>query len=180
MSTQVDIPGYVAGTWAIDPARSTVSFEVRQMGISTVRGRFDEVEGTILTTEHPWHSSVSAVIRAASINTGNRRRDRHLQTAGFLAAEQHPTIAFASTGLRPDGDAVLIDGDLTIRGVTKRVTLSTDVGGFDAGDDGRPRVRLSARSALDRDGYGVVRGPAAAVISKKVTVLLAIEATRQD
>ena len=133
MSMQVDIPGYVTGTWVIDTARSHVSFRAIQAGIFTVRGSFDDFEGTIVTAENPWDSSVSVVIRTASVNTKNNRRDKHLHTNDFLNPEQYPTITFTSTGLRADGDSVLVDGDLTIRGVTKQVTLKTEVDGFSVG-----------------------------------------------
>jgi polyisoprenoid-binding protein YceI len=180
MSTQVDIPGYVVGTWAIDTARSDVSFQIRQLGLSTVRGGFGAVEGTIVTAADPRRSSVSAVIRTASVTTDHRRRDKHLRTRDFLDVEQHATITFASTGLRTDGDAVLLDGDLTIRGITRPVTLTVTVEGFGAGRDGLPVARFSARTEVNRDDYGVIRGVASAVIDKKVTVTLAVEAVKQD
>ncbi|GFJ76386.1 YceI family protein [Phytohabitans houttuyneae] len=105
MSMQVDIPGYVAGSWVIDAASSDVTFQIQQMGFSTVSGSFDDFEGTIVTADNPRDSSVTAVIRTASVNTRNKRRDKHLQTKGYLNTKQHPTITFASTGVREDGAA---------------------------------------------------------------------------
>jgi polyisoprenoid-binding protein YceI len=180
MSTQVDIPGYVAGTWVIDTARSDVSFEIRQVGVSTVHGRFEDFEGTIVTTENPQDSSVNAVIRAASVNTKDKRRDKHIQTGGYLNVQQHPTITFTSTGLRADGDKVFMDGDLTVRDITKPVTLTVDVDGFSVGQDGKPRARFSAHTEINRNDYGVVRGVAAAVIHKKVKIFIKVEANKQD
>jgi polyisoprenoid-binding protein YceI len=180
VSTQVDIPGYVAGTWVIDAARSDVSFRAIQAGISTVRGGFDRVEGRIVTAENPRDSSVSAVIRTASVNTKNNRRDKHLHTNDFLNVEQYPTITFTSTGLRTDGDDVLLDGDLTIRAVTKRVTLKTEVDGFSVGPDGKPLARFSAHTEINGGDYGVIRGLYAAVVNKKIKVDLRIEADKQD
>ncbi|HET8662644.1 MAG TPA: YceI family protein [Micromonosporaceae bacterium] len=177
---QFDIPGYVTGAWVIDTDRSDVSFEVRQMGVFTVRGSFDDIEGTIVTMENPRDSSVSAVIRTASVNTRNDRRDKHLRTGDFLDVERYPTMTFTSTGVRPNGHNVLVDGDLAIRGATKQVTLNMEVNSFGLGHDGRPLARFSARTEISRNGYGVVRGPAAAVVSKTVKIILRIEATRQD
>lgn len=180
MSTQVDIPGYVAGTWAIDAARSDVAFEIAQAGFSTVRGSFDDFEGTIVTTAEPQDSSVSAVIRSASVNTKNKRRDKHLLTRGYLSAAQHPTITFTSTGLRADGDTILVDGDLSIRDVTKQVTLTLEINGFGAGHGGKELARFTAHTEINREEYGVIRGVASAVISKTVKIILNIEATKQD
>lgn len=179
MSTQVDIPGYVTGTWVIDAARSDVSLQIRQAGFSTVRGRFDEVEGTIVTAADPRDSSVTAVISSTSVNTANKRRDEHLRTKDFLNVESHPTITFASTGVRTDGGGVHVDGDLTICGVTRPVTLEVEVEEFGVGRGGRPLVRLSARTEINRADHGVSCGPASAFISKKVAIALKIEATKQ-
>ena len=87
-----DIPGYIAGTWAIDPVHSEVSFVVRHMAVSKVRGRFDKFEGTIVTGEDPLASSVSATIDATSISTGQEQRDAHIRSADFFDVEEHPTL----------------------------------------------------------------------------------------
>jgi polyisoprenoid-binding protein YceI len=180
MATQVDIPGYVAGTWTIDAVRSTVSFQIRQMGFATVHGSFGEFEGTIVTAENFADSSAKVVIKAASVNTKNKRRDTHIRTGGYLNVKGQPTITFTSTGLRADGDNFLVEGDLTIREVTKPVTLTIKPEGFGVGPDGKPVVRFTATTEIDRSEYGVVRGVASAVISKKVEISLKIEASKQD
>ncbi len=180
MSTQVDIPGYTVGTWAIDAARSAVSFRIRQGGLATVRGTFDDVGGTIVTAPDPSHSSVRAVIGTASVNTRNKRRDEHLRTKDFLDVERHPSITFTSTGVRAAGDDILLDGDLTVQGVTKRVTLSLHLDGFSAGPDGAALARFSGRTELNRKDYGVTCGPASPFISKKLKIRLEIEAAKQD
>ncbi|HZN19835.1 MAG TPA: YceI family protein [Micromonosporaceae bacterium] len=180
MSTQVDIPGYVAGTWVIDTARSDVSFQVRQLGVFTIGGTFDDFEGTIVTRENPRDSSVSAVIRTASVNTKNKIRDRHLRTDDFLKVEQYPTMTFASTGVRVDGDSFLVDGDLTILAVTKQVTLTVETNGFGVGHDGKPLARFSAYTEVNNREYGVIRGATAVVASNKIKVILKIEANKQD
>lgn len=180
MSTQVNVPGYVTGTWVIDPARSEVSFQVRQFGFAKARGNFEDFEGTIVTTENPLDSSVTAVIRTASVNTRSKRRDDHLRTDDFLAAETYPTMTFTSTGVRIEEGTFLVDGDLTVRAVTKQVTLHLTVDGVDTGSAGRPTARLSAHTEISRNEFGVTGGGAGAVIGDKVTVTLQIVADKQD
>ena len=179
MSTQVDIPGYVTGTWAIDAARSGVSFQSRLAGLSTVRGGFDEVEGTLVTAADPRDSSVTATVRAESVNTRNTRRDEHLRTADFLDAGPHPTLTFVSTGVRADAGAVRVDGELTLRGNTRPVTLDVEVEEFGADADGTPLVRLVARTAIARADFGVTCGAAGPFIGKKVAITLRITATKR-
>jgi polyisoprenoid-binding protein YceI len=178
MSTQIDIPGYVAGTWAIDTVHSVVSFQVRLLGVFKTRGAFDDFEGTIVTTENPLDSSVHAVIKTASVNTKNKRRDKDLHKDSFLNAGQYPTMTFTSTGVRADGDHFLVDGDLTIRAVTKPVTLTLKPNGF--GTDGKPLARFTAHTEISCNEFGVTRGASAPAISDKVGITLEIQASRQD
>src|SRR6202008_607153 len=95
-SMSVEIPGYIAGTWAIDPVHSEVSFVVRHMVVSKVRGRFDRFEGSLNLADNPLDSSVEAVIDAGSVNTGNEQRDGHVRSADFFDVDQHPQITFRS------------------------------------------------------------------------------------
>ena len=118
--TAQTIPGYVAGTWDIDPAHSEVSFLVRHMVVSKVRGRFNDFEGTIVTGEDPTASTVKATIAAGSIDTNQEQRDAHVRSADFLDVENHPTLSFTSTGLRPNGDHYVLEGDFTIRASPSR------------------------------------------------------------
>ena len=92
--TAVEIPGYVAGTWAIDPVHSEVSFVVRHMMVSKVRGRFDKFEGTIVTAEDPLQSHVNATVDLSSVNTGEPNRDNHIRSADFFEVESHPDPDF--------------------------------------------------------------------------------------
>ncbi len=126
-TTATEIPGYVAGTWTIDPVHSEVSFVVRHMMVSKVRGRFDKFEGTIVTADEPLQSSVNATVDLSSVNTGAPDRDNHIRSADFFEVESHPTMTFRSTGLRRGGDDFLLDGELTIRGTTRPVTLKLGV-----------------------------------------------------
>ncbi len=186
MSTAaVEIPGYLAGTWAIDPVHSEVSFVVRHMMVSKVRGRFDKFEGTIVTAENPLESSVTATVDVSSINTGQEQRDAHIRSADFFEAETHPNMTFTSTGVRAAGDDFLLDGDLTIRGVTKPVTFKLEVSGFGPDAYGGTRAGFSAATEINRHDFGVsFNGPIPGVpggvaVSDKVTINLEAEGVLQ-
>jgi polyisoprenoid-binding protein YceI len=178
MSTQLEIPGYVAGTWAIDSVHSDVSFEIRHFGLFKTRGIFDDFAGTIVTAQNPLDSTVTAVVKTASVNTGNKRRDKDIHKDDFLSVAQYPTMTFASTGVRLDGDRFLVDGDLTIRATTKRVTLNLEPAGF--GVDGRPVAKLTASTEISCNDFGVTRGMAAPVVGDKVRIVLEVQAGKQD
>ncbi|WP_327290522.1 YceI family protein [Streptomyces sp. NBC_01198] len=177
MSTQVNIPGYDAGTWVIDSARSEVAFHVRMLGFMKSRGTFDDFEGTIVIAANPLDSSVNAVIRSASVNTKNKKRDQDIQHAGYLNVEQYPTITFNSTGVRADGDDFLVDGDLTALAVTKQVTLRLAAKGSETGTDGQPVARFTADTQLSNKELGVTKG--SSFINDTTTVVLEIVATKQ-
>jgi len=182
MSTAVTIPGYVVGTWDADVVHSEVSFVVRHMVVSKVRGRFERFSATIETAEDPLASRVEATIDAASVTTGNEQRDQHIRSADFLDVEHHPTITFRSTGIRPNGSRFLLDGELTIRGITRPVTLDLEVNGFTPDPYGGTRAGFSATTEIDRNDFQVsYNGPIpgadnAMILSDKVTINLEIEA----
>jgi polyisoprenoid-binding protein YceI len=184
-TTAVEIPGYVAGTWAIDPVHSEVSFVVKHMMVSKVRGRFDKFEGTIVTAEDPLASSVTASVDLSSINTGQEQRDAHIRSADFFEVEKHPTMTFTSTGVSAHGDGFLLDGDLTIKRVTRPVTFNLEVNGFGPDAYGGTRVGFSATTEINRHDYGVsFNGPIPGVpggvaVSDKVTITLEIEGVLQ-
>jgi polyisoprenoid-binding protein YceI len=177
--TAVEIPGYVAGTWAIDPVHSEVSFVVRHMMVSKVRGRFDKFEGTITTAPDPLQSSVNATVDLSSVNTGEPNRDNHIRSADFFEVESHPTLTFRSTGVRRAGEDFLLDGDLTIRGTTKPVTLKLEINGFGPDAYGGTRVGFSATTDINRTDWGVsYNGPipgGGVAVSEKVTINLEVE-----
>jgi polyisoprenoid-binding protein YceI len=176
------VPGFVVGTWDIDPVHSEVSFVVRHMVVSKVRGRFDRFEGTIVTADDPLQSSVEATINAASINTNQEQRDAHIRSADFLDVDNHPEITFRSLAVRPRGDNFLVEGDLTIRGVTKPVTLELEVNGFTPDPYGGTRAGFTATTEINRQDFEVsYNGPIpgadnAMVLSDKVTLNIEVEA----
>jgi polyisoprenoid-binding protein YceI len=175
MTTATRIPGYVVGTWTIDPVHSDVAFVVRHFSVSKVRGRFDAVSGTIVTPEDPDKSSVTATIQAGSVNTNNEQRDGHIRSADFLHVEEHDHLAFTSTVVRIDGEDVEIDGELTLHGVTKPITLTGELGGFAESPHGKV-LGVSASAEIKRSDFGV--GPAipAAVVGDKIKIELSVEA----
>ncbi|SFQ52067.1 Polyisoprenoid-binding protein YceI [Amycolatopsis arida] len=172
------IPGYLAGTWDIDPVHSDVSFTVRHLGVSKVRGSFGEFSGEITTAESITDSTVIATIQAAGIDTNNEQRDGHVRSADFLDVERFPTLTFRSTGIRVDGEDYLIDGELTVRGVTRPVTLTTELGGFGDGmTEGSKVLGVSASTEISRSDFGVGASIPTAVVSDKIRIELNIEAS---
>jgi polyisoprenoid-binding protein YceI len=149
------IPGYVAGTWALDPTHSDITFSVRHLAISKVRGSFEKFDVTVVTAENPLDSTVKATIDVASVNTNQADRDGHLRTSDFFAIDEFPTMEFVSTGIRAEGDIVYIDGDLTLRGVTKPVTLEGELGGFTTDGYGQTKAGASASTKINRLDFGV-------------------------
>ena len=174
MTVATAIPGFVAGTWHADPARSTIGFSVRQMAISKVRGRFTGCGVTIVTGDDPRHSSVTATIDAGSLDTGNARRDEHLRSAAYLDAERHPAMTYRSTRIWPAEGGWVVDGELTVRGVTARVPLSLTLNEF----DGR-QARFTATARISRREFGA--GPGlGGIVADAVSISLDIHALRQN
>jgi polyisoprenoid-binding protein YceI len=187
MTTEaVEIPGYIAGTWTIDPVHSTVGFTIRHMMISKVRGRFSAFEGTLVTAADPLESQVTATVDLTSIDTGNAQRDQHVRSADFLDVDRHTTMTYRSTGLRSVGDGLVMDGDLTLCGVTKPVSLALEIEGFGP-DPFHPedafkgaRAGFTATGEIDRTDFGVgdnatIPGGALA-LSQRLQIVLEIQA----
>jgi len=175
------IPGYTVGTWKIDQAHSDVSFTVRHLMVSKVRGHFRSFEGTFVTAEDPQNSSVTATIQLDSIDTNQEQRDAHLRSADFLEIEKHPAMTYRSTGVRRDGDEIIVDGDLTIRGITHPVALTVEVNGFGPDPYGGTRTGFSAAGEINRNDYGItanmVLPTGGVMVSEKIQLTIEIEAT---
>ena len=181
----VEIPGYVAGTWAIDPVHSEVSFVVRHMMVSKVRGRFDKFEGSIVTTEDPLASTVTASVDLSTINTGQEQRDAHIRSAAFFEVEKYPTMTFTSTAIKASEEGYILEGDLTLKGVTKAVAFDLEVTGFGPDAYGGTRCGFSAVTQINRMDFGVAfNGPIPGVpggvtVSANVNITLEIEGVLQ-
>jgi len=179
------IPGYQAGTWAIDPSHSDVSFTVRHLMVSKVRGQFTQFEGTIVTAEDPAKSSVTASIDLNSIDTRNEQRDNHIRSADFFDVGQFPTMSYRSDALVDNGDGTwTLDGALTLHGVTKSVPLNLELNGFRGDPWGGQRVGFSATAELNRRDFGIdITMPldgGGVVVGDKVQIALEIEAVLQQ
>ena len=145
----------VAGTYALDVSHTSVEFVARHM-LTKVRGRFTEFSGQIEVAERPEDSSVSVEIATASVQTDTGKRDEHLKSGDFFLIEEYPTITFTSTAVRRTGGTSFeLDGDLTIKDVTKPVTLIGEFLGAGPGMDGEtPMLAASARTTIDRERLG--------------------------
>lgn len=174
--------GLSAGTWNIDPVHSTVGFSVRHLMVSKVRGTFDTFSGAITVAEDGT-PSVTAEIAVDSVNTRNEQRDGHLKSADFFDTANHPTATFTSTGVRRNGDAYLVDGDFTLKGVTKPITLDVEFYGVNPGMGHGQVAGFEASVVLTRKDFGIdIDMPletGGAVVGDKVTVTLEIEAVKQ-
>lgn len=143
-------------TWQLDTAHTTVSFTAKHMMITKTRGIFKGVTGTIDFDEaNAAASSVSVVIPAATIETGEERRDNHLRSADFLDAESFPTVTFTSTSIEQKGDRWAITGDLAIRGVTRSVVLDAEHLGIVTGMSGLRHAGFEATTKIRRSDWGL-------------------------
>jgi polyisoprenoid-binding protein YceI len=178
--TSTSIPNYVAGTWSLDPAHTNIGFVVRHLMVSKVRGHFEKYNATIVTAPNPADSHAEVEVDLSSIVTGNDQRDGHLRSSDFFDVETSPTMTFRSTGIRADGEDFLVDGDLTIRGVTKPITLKVEIGGFGPDNYGGTRSGFSATAEINRHDFGVSWNAAieggGVVVSDKVTINIEAEA----
>ena len=144
-----------AGTWAIDPLHSSINFSVRHLMVGKVRGRFSEFSGSITVPDNGI-PSVSATIAVGSVDTGNKDRDHHVQAADFFDVENFPTATFRSTGLREDNDRYALDGEFSLRGVTKPITLTLEFFGVSPGMGKGEVAGFEAKVALSRKDFGVL------------------------
>lgn len=177
-------PVVPAGTYTVDPAHSRVGFSVRHLGVATTKGSFDafggvlQINGSDLST-----ARASGTVDVASIDTDDETRDENLRSASIFDVEHHPTIAFTSTAIRRTGPSAFeIAGDLTMRGITKDVTLRAEVRSAETDASGRQRVRLDISGSLNRSDYGIkfeqAGGSGNALVSKEVKLSLDISAVR--
>jgi polyisoprenoid-binding protein YceI len=178
-SQAVEIPGYVAGTWDLDPVHSHIGFVVRHLMVSKVRGHFTSFQAQIITAAKPFDSSATATIDLSSVDTGNEARDNDLKSSNFFDAATHPSMTYRSTGIRQDGEDLILDGELTIRGVTRPVPLTFEVNGFGPDPFGGTRAGFSAHGEIDRTEFGITFNapvPGGVMISEKVQIEIEAEA----
>lgn len=190
MSTQTLIRSYQdteipePGTYGVDVAHSQVGFVVKHMMVSKVRGRFGQFEGSISIADEPTDSSVEVSVDLASIDTRDAKRDEHLRSADFFTVEQHPTMTFRSTEVRHDsGSRWIVDGDLTILGVTRPLRLEAEFEGAAKDPWGGTRIGFSAKGEVNREDYGMTFNAAletgGVLVGKKATIEIEVEAVKQ-
>ncbi|MEV6431971.1 YceI family protein [Nocardia sp. NPDC051463] len=172
-----------AGTWAIDPAHSTVGFSVRHLMVSKVRGRFADFSGKLVINEDGT-AQADAEIRVDSVTTDNEQRDSHLRTADFFHAADFPVATFSSTGFRVNGNDFVVDGNFSIRGVTKPVSLDVEFLGVNPGMGNGPVAGFEAKTVINRRDFGITIDmplpDGGAVIGDKITLTLEIEVGLQS
>ncbi len=157
-ATLVQPPTTTTTTWNIDPAHTVAEFKVKHMMIANVKGNFSKVSGVLIRDESdPTKDRVEATIEAGSIETRNEQRDEHLKSADFFHVEKFPTLHFKSTGVRVTGEGELsVEGDLTIRGVTRKVQFAVEGPTQSAKDPwGNTRIGISASTKINRKDYGL-------------------------
>ena len=173
------------GAWEIDPSHSSVEAVARHLMISKVRGRFGAFSGTVTIGDTPQHSSVVATIDATSIDTADSKRDSHLRSADFLDVENHPTLEFRSTKVRQVGETKLwLDGQLTIRGVTRPVSLDVGYLGLVSDPYGNEKAVFTAETEIDREDWGMTWNAAletgGVLVGRKLKIELEIQAVHRN
>ena len=173
-----------AGTYGLDASHSEVGFSVRHLMVSKVKGRFSDVSGTITIAEDPLASSVEVTIGTASIDTRDEQRDAHLRSPDFFDVEQYPSMTYRSTKVSPAGKGRwLVEGDLSLHGVTRNVPLEVSFEGGATDPWGGIRAGFSARAELNREDFGLAWNQAletgGVVVGKKVTIEIEAEAVYQ-
>ena len=174
----------LTGTYAIDPAHSHIGFTARHAMVTKVRGSFKEYEGAgYFDAENPTNSSLGLTIKAASIDTGNADRDNHLRGNDFFDMENHPEIGFVSTDVKEIGDGKYrVTGDLTIKGVTKPVSVDFENTGSAVDPFGNQRIGFEGRATINRKEWGVNWNAAleagGVLVSEKVTLEFEVSAIK--
>lgn len=146
----------IAGTYVLDPAHTTIGFVARHAMVTKTRGKFEDFEGTITVAENIADSKADVTIKSASINTGNDDRDGHVKGDDFFAVEKYPELTFTATSFNVDeaGNGT-VTGDLTIKGVTKPVTLDVETEGLAEDPFGNTRFGFEASTTINRTDFGV-------------------------
>lgn len=180
--TTTDLPA--AGSYGLDASHSHVGFKVRHLMVSKVRGRFADFEGTVTIAEDPLQSSVDVSVQVASIDTRDAGRDEHLRSADFFDVETSPTMTYRSSGVREVGKGrFVVDGDLTLKGVTKPVALTVTFDGNATDPWGNARAAFTATAEIDREDFGLNWNQAleagGVLVAKLVEIEIEAEAVKQ-
>jgi polyisoprenoid-binding protein YceI len=181
MGAPTQIPGYVTGVWTIDAIHSDVAYSLKHLGLAKTRGNFTSFTGEIVTAENILDSTVTIEIEASSVASGFGPRDEHIKSGDFFDVENHPTIAFKSTGIRENNGDYLIDGDLTWRGKTVQVALEAEFNGVgpNPANNNIDTIGVSAVGDINRRDFGIgTEGNG--FLSEKAKIVIEIQAARQS
>ena len=185
MSTTTVLP-LTRGAWGLDANHTSVNFKVRHLGLTNVRGRFNDVDATFVVGDDLATTSFGATITMASVDTNQPDRDAHLRSTDFFSADEHPTMTFASTAIRDTGDGEYeADGDLTINGITKPATLAVEfTGSIVHPGDGKEHAGFIATTQILRDDFGIdfnmPLGVEKFALGKKIDVEIDIQFTAPE
>ncbi|MCU1397304.1 MAG: polyisoprenoid-binding protein [Acidimicrobiales bacterium] len=171
------------GTWTIDPGHAEVGFVGRHFGLTKVRGRFTGVEGIVVVARDITESTIDVTIDMSTVSSGDSSRDDHLRSGDFFDVVDHPTGHFRSSGISLDGGRGTIDGELTLKGVTRSVSLNAEFLGTVLDPWGGERAIFSANTTIDREDWGLtwnmVLDAGGLLVSKKIQLEIEVELIRQ-
>ena len=181
--TPVTATAVPTGTWNIDPAHSSVEFQVKHLGIATVKGHFNDFEGTLVVGENGIPTKAYGSVRVESVDTREEQRDAHLRSPDFFDAENHPELRFAATAIEPvDEDTFKVTGDLTIHGVTQPVSFDAELQGVEEDPWGNERFAVEVTGQIKRSDFGMTfnqaLGSGNMLVSDKVKINLDISAVK--
>jgi polyisoprenoid-binding protein YceI len=179
MTSRIGIP---TGTWKVDKAHTRVGFTVKQLVVATVHGEFREFDGAIEIAEDLADTRAYGQVDAASIDTDQARRDKHLRSTDFLSAESHPELTFRSTAIDPLGEETFrVIGDLSINGVTNEVELTAELGGIETGPEGEERIGLEVTGQVSRKAFAMnfLSWLESAAVADKVKIVIDVTAVKQ-
>lgn len=173
----------LTGTWTVDPSHSTVGFAVKHLGIATVRGKFEQFEGTFEIGDELSSARAYGTVQAASIDTNDSGRDEHLRSADFFGVEANPELRFESIAIRPvDEETFEVEGNLTMNGITKPITLTAEIQGTETDPWGNDRVGLELSGQLNRGDWNMTfnqaLGSGNLLVGEKVKLSLDISAVK--
>lgn len=172
---------FAQNTWSVDPMHSSVNFNIKHMGISFVQGRFDKFDGTISTPgANLEDAKLNFNVYTESINTGVDPRDKHLRSGDFFEVEKFPSMTFeGATVSQAKGNVYTVKGKLTIKGVTKEITIPVTFGGVSKNQQGKEVAGLQAKFTVNRLDYNIKYDPSGAGVAKDVEVTLFFELAKQ-
>ena len=178
----VDLPA--PGTYVLDASHTDVGFSVRHLMVAKTKGRFAGVSGTVVIADDPLASSVEVTIDAASVDSRDDKRDEHLRSADFFDVEAHPVITYRSTSVVPAGRGTwTVDGELTVRGITRSVPLTVSFEGAATSPWGTTSIGFAASAEVDREDFGLTWNQAletgGVLVGKQVKIDIEAEAVRQ-